>query len=100
MLADDAWDVKSIHLFKYMADPHFAALLSAAALRRFQAQVILIEELQHPDSLHGVLVGTVEVIFCRDGKEPIIDVVRAVSTFVLRGVIGDVPFLASARELD
>ena len=100
MLADDAWDVKSIHLFKYMADPHLAALLSAASLRRFPAQVILIEELQQPESLHVVLEGTVELFCCHDGKETIIDVIRPISAFVLAAVMGDLPYLASARTLE
>jgi len=100
MLADDAGDVRSSRLFKYMADPHFAALLSAASLRRFPAQELLIEELQRPESLHVVLEGTVELFCCHDGKETIIDVIRPTSAFVLAAVMGELPYLASARTLE
>jgi CRP/FNR family transcriptional regulator, transcriptional activator FtrB len=100
MLADDAGDVKSIHLFKSMAAPHFAALLRAASLRRFPAQVVLIEESQQPESLHVVLEGTVELFCCHDGKETIIDVIPPISAFVLAAVIGELPYLASARTLE
>jgi len=99
MLADDTGDVKSIHLFKHMADSHFATLLGAASLQRHPAQVVLIEELQRPESLHVVLEGTVE-LFCRhDGRETVIDVVRPVSSFILAAVMGELPYLASGRTL-
>lgn len=100
MLADDAGDVKSIHLFKTMADPHFAALLRAASFRRFSSQVVLIEEWQRAESLHVVLDGAVELFSCHDGKETIVDVVRPISSFVLAAVMGDLPYLASARTLE
>jgi CRP/FNR family transcriptional regulator, transcriptional activator FtrB len=100
MLADDARDVRSSRLFRYMADPHFAALLGVASLRRFPAQVVLIEELQRPESLHVVLEGAVE-LFCRhDGKETIIDVIRPISAFALAAVMGELPYLASGRTLE
>jgi CRP/FNR family transcriptional regulator, transcriptional activator FtrB len=100
MLADDAGDLKSIHLFKCMAAPHFAALLGSASLRWFPAQVVLIEELQQPECLHVVLEGTVE-LFCRhDDKETIIDVIPPISAFVLAAVMGELPYLASARTLE
>lgn len=97
MLADDARDVRSSRLFKSMADPHFAALLSVASLQRFPAQVVLIEELQSPESLHVVLEGAVELFCCHDHKETIIDVIRPISAFVLAAVMGELPYLASGR---
>jgi CRP/FNR family transcriptional regulator, transcriptional activator FtrB len=100
MLADDAWDVRSSHLFKYMADPHFAALLSAASLRQVPAQVVLIEELQRPEALHIILEGTVELFCCHEGKETIIDVIRPISVFVLAAVMGELPYWASGRTLE
>jgi CRP/FNR family transcriptional regulator, transcriptional activator FtrB len=100
MLANDAGDVKSIPLFKNMADPHFAALMSTASLRRFPAQVVLIEERQRPEFLHVVLEGTVELFCCYDGRETIIDVIRPMSTFILAAVIGELPYLASGRTLE
>ena len=100
MLADDAGDIRSNDLFKSMADPHFAALLGAASLRRLPAQVVFIEELQRPESLHVVLEGTVELFCCHDGKETIVDVIRPFSAFVLAAVMGELPYFASARTLE
>jgi len=99
MLADDTGDVKSIDLFRHMADSHFAALLGTASLQRYPAQVVLIEESQPPEFLHLVLEGAVE-LFCRyDGRETVIDVVGPLSSFILAAVMGELPYLASGRTL-
>lgn len=99
MLAEDTGDVKSIDLFKHMADSHFAALLAAASLHRYPAQVVLIEESQRPEVLHLVLEGAVELFCHYDGRETIIDVVGPVSSFMLAAVMGELPYLASGRTL-
>jgi len=95
-----AGDVKSSHPFKYMADSHFATLLSAASLCRFPAQVVLIEESRRPEALHIILEGTVEFFCCHDGKETIIDVIQPISVFVLAAVMGELPYWASGRTLE
>lgn len=100
MLADYTGDVKSIRLFKHMADPQFAALLAAASVQRFPAQAVLIQQLQRAEFLHVVLDGTVELLCHDDDKETVIDVIRPVSTFILAAVIDELPYWASGRTLE
>lgn len=96
----DIEGVRSIHLFRDMAEANFAALIEAAYLQRFPAQVSLIAENGRPDFLHVVVEGSVE-IFSRYGKrETTIRVCRPVMTFILADVVNDRPHLASARTLE
>jgi len=100
MPSRDLADVKSIHLFKNVADRHFATLVEAAYLQRFPPHVVLIEECQHPHFLHVVLEGSVELFSRHAGHETSIDVVRPVATFILAAVVGEQPYLASGRTLE
>lgn len=100
MGAGDISDVRSIHLFRNVADPHFATLLHRAHVQHFPAQAILIDELQTPHFLHVVLEGAVELFSRHGGKETIIEVIRPISTFMLAAVIGELPYLASGRALE
>ena len=61
MRANDAEQIRSMHLFSDMADDHFATLVQAAFLQRFPARVALIAEHDKPDFLHAVVDGAVEL---------------------------------------
>lgn len=96
----DADQIRSVHLFREMADDQFAALVKAAYLQRFPAQVALIVEHEKPDFLHVVVDGSVE-LFSKHGKrETTISVCRPVTTFILAAVVRDLPYLASGRTLE
>lgn len=96
----DAEQIRSLHLFRDMADDRFAALVQAAYLQRFPAQVSLIVEHEKPDFLHVVVDGAVELYSRHGRRETTIAVCRPVATFILAAVIGDLPYLASGRTLE
>ncbi len=96
----DSNQIRSIHLFRDMSDAHFAALVRAGFLQRFPAHVVLINEDEKPDFLHIVVEGSVE-LFSRHGRRhTTIQVLRPITTFILAAVVGDLPYLASARTLE
>jgi len=100
MRADDAAQIRSLPLFRDMAEACFADLIQAAYLQRFPAQVALITEHDKPDFLHVVVEGRVE-IYSRHGKrETTISVCRPFSTFILAAVVRDLPYLASGRTVE
>lgn len=100
MRPGDFEQVRSLHLFKEMADESFARLVKGAFLQRFPGRVSLIAENERPDFLHVVLDGSVELYSEHKGRETILAVVRPVATFILAAVVGDLPYLASARTLE
>jgi CRP/FNR family transcriptional activator FtrB len=100
MRAFDAEQIRSVHLFREMADAHFASLMKAAFLQRFPAHVVLINETEKPDFLHVVVEGGVELFSPHDGRETTITIIRPVTTFILAAVVGDLPYLASGRTLE
>jgi len=89
--------IRSSHLFCDMADEHFATLIRAAYLQRFPTHVQLLHEGDRPDFLHILLEGGVELYSRHDERETVIAVIRPVTTFILAAVVGDFPYLASAR---
>lgn len=95
----DASEVRSVPLFAGMAEQHFKALLKAAFMQRFPPQVEVIEEDDKPDFLHILFEGSVE-LFARIGdQETTIAILRPITAFILAAVVGDVPYVASARTL-
>lgn len=100
MRSADANQIRSVHLFREMADDRFAALVKDAYLQRFPAKVSLIVEHDKPDFLHVVVEGAVELFSCHCGRETTIAVCRPVTTFILAAVVRDLPYLASGRTLE
>jgi CRP/FNR family transcriptional activator FtrB len=100
MRAADAKQIRSVHLFRDMADDRFAALVKDAYLQRFPAKVSLIVEHDKPDFLHVVVEGAVELFSRHGGRETTIAVCRPVTTFILAAVVRDLPYLASGRTLE
>ncbi|MCC5978496.1 MAG: helix-turn-helix domain-containing protein [Salinarimonas sp.] len=99
MRSDDLDLLRELPLFQGISDAGFRELTQAAFLQRFPAQVTLINEGEHPDFLHVVLEGLVEM-FARDRqRETVLTIVQPVSTFILAAVITDEIYLKSARTL-
>jgi CRP/FNR family transcriptional activator FtrB len=91
--------IRSLLLFREVAEPHFNALMQAALLQQFPAHVVLIRENELPDFLHVVVDGTVELFAGYQGRETTIDIIRPVTTFILAAVVLDAVYLKSARTL-
>ncbi len=99
MRSEDLDLLRQLPLFQGISDAGFRELTQAAFLQRFPAQVTLINEGEHPDFLHVVLEGLVEM-FARDRqRESVLTIVQPVSTFILAAVITDEVYLKSARTL-
>ena len=100
MRTSDANQIRSVHLFRDMADDRFAALVKDAYLQRFPTKVSLIVEHDKPDFLHVVVEGAVELFSRHGGRETTIAVCRPVTTFILAAVVRDLPYLASGRTIE
>ena len=97
MRLEDRDDVRRLALFSDMEEASFEELMQAAFLQRFPAQVQLIEEGDPADFLHVVGEGCVELYAGANGRETTMDLIHAVSTFILAAVMKDAVYLMSAR---
>jgi CRP/FNR family transcriptional activator FtrB len=91
--------LKALPLFSEMKEESLASLLDAALLQQFPTGVILIHEGDHADFLHVLVEGMVEIFTEQNGGEWGISLINPVSTFILAAVVGDQPYLNSARTL-
>lgn len=92
--------IRRLPLFRTMSDENFLSLTRATYVQTFPPQVLLIEEGAHPDFLHVVMEGAVELFAGWHKRETTMAVVRPVSTFILAACIKDAPYLMSARTLE
>jgi CRP/FNR family transcriptional activator FtrB len=99
MRNEDLTLIRKLPLFAGMSSPHFASLMKAALFQRFPEQVVLIEEGQHPDFLHVVVEGTVELFARHRERETTVEIIAPVTTFILAAVAQDEVYLKSARTL-
>lgn len=91
--------LKSLPLFSEMQAESLENLLDAALLQQFPAGIVLIHEGQPADFLHVLVDGLVEIFTEQTGGEWGISLISPVSTFILAAVVGDQPYLNSARTL-
>ncbi len=74
-------------------------LLDAALLQQFPTGVVLIHEGQPADFLHVLVAGLVEIFTEQNADDWGISLIKPVLTFILAAVVGDQPYLNSARTL-
>ena len=91
--------LKSLPLFSEMTAASLENLLDAALLQQFPTGIVLIHEGQPADFLHVLVDGLVEIFTEQDDAEWGISLISPVSTFILAAVVGDQPYLNSARTL-
>ena len=97
MRTADLPQVRSLGLFESMDESNFDALVQAAYLQTFPAQLDLIAEGDPADFLHIVIEGCVELYARANGRESTMGMVRPVGTFILAAVLKDAVYLMSAR---
>ncbi len=97
MRSSDLPQVRSLPLFESMADSNFEALMQAAYLQVFPAQLELITEGDPADFLYVVIEGCVELYARTNGRESTMGMVRPVGSFILAAVLKDAVYLMSAR---
>ncbi|GIK82083.1 MAG: hypothetical protein GHHEDOFH_00107 [Pseudorhodoplanes sp.] len=91
--------IRTLALFKEIADVEFERLIEGAFLQRFPMHVVLINEGEHPDFLHVVVEGTVELFARYEARETTIEILQPVTTFILAAIVRDDVYLKSARTL-
>ncbi len=97
MRAADLPQVRSLKLFESMTDQNFEALMEAAYLQTFPAQLELIREGDPADFLYVVIEGCVELFARANNRESTLGMVHPVGTFILAAVLKDAVYLMSAR---
>lgn len=97
MRPSDVVEVRALRLFKSMSESVFEALVDAAYLQTFPAQLELIREGDPADFLYVVTEGRVELFARSNGREATMGMVNPIGTFILAAVLKDAVHLMSAR---
>lgn len=100
MRLEDAAEIRSLDLFRAVADASFEAIIRGAYLQTFPPRVQLIGDGDAPDFLHILIEGSVETFACWNGRETTMAILGRVSTFSVAAAITDRPYLISARTLE
>lgn len=74
-------------------------IFSGSFLQVFPPQLTLFELGQHPDFLHVLVDGLVELYANSAGRDTTMRIVEPVTSFILAAVVTDMPYLMSARTL-
>jgi len=74
-------------------------IFSGSFLQVFPPQLTLFELGQHPDFLHVLVDGLVELYSTSAGRDTTMRIVEPVTSFILAAVVTDLPYLMSARTL-
>ncbi|MBA5779464.1 helix-turn-helix domain-containing protein [Stappia sp. F7233] len=97
MRTADLPQIRSLRLFESMSESNFEALMQAAYLQTFPAQLDLISEGDPADFLYVVVEGCVELYARSNGRESTMGMIRPIGTFILAAVLRDAVYLMSAR---
>lgn len=99
MRAEDERIAAALPFFEGLAATSIRRLLDKAYLQRFPTHVDLIRQGEHPDFLHVVAEGRVEVFSRYRSRETTVDVLEAGASFILAAVFLDRGYLKSARSI-
>lgn len=99
MRAEDQRLAAALPFFARLGQESIDALLAGASLQRFPAHAELIRQGEHPEVLHVVAEGRVEVFTQYRDRETTVDVLEAGASFILAAVFLDRRYLKSARAL-
>ncbi len=97
--AEDERIAAALPFFRGLEQGSIGTLLEQAYLQRFPAHVDLIRQGEHPDFLHVVAEGRVEVFSSYRDRETTVDVLEAGACFILAAVFLDRGYLKSARSI-
>ncbi len=92
-------EIAKLPLFREMQDEQRERIFSSSFLQVFPPQLTLFELGQHPDFLHVLVDGLVELYATSAGRDTTIGIVEAVTSFILAAVVTDQPYLMSARTI-
>lgn len=100
MRPTDLPEIRSLSLFRDMADTCFDNLMRAAYVQNFPEGLTLFRQGDPADFLHILLEGQVELFSTWGTRETTMAVLQPLGTFILAATIKDAPCLMSARTLD
>lgn len=92
-------EIALLPLFREMEDDQRERIFSGSFLQVFPPQLTLFELGQHPDFLHVLVDGVVELYATSAGRDTTMRIIEPVTSFILAAVITDMPYLMSARTL-
>lgn len=92
-------EIARLPLFREMQDEQRERIFSGSFLQVFPPQLTLFEMGQHPDFLHVLVDGLVELYATSAGRDTTMRIVEPVRSFILAAVVTDMPYLMSARTL-
>lgn len=99
MRAEDERVAAALPYFEGLAETSVRQLLDGASLLRFPQHTDIIRQGHHPDFLHIVVEGRVEVFSSYRDRETTVDVLGASDCFILAAVFLDRAYLKSARSI-
>lgn len=92
-------EIANLPLFREMQDEQRERIFTGSFLQVFPPQLTLFELGQHPDFLHVLVDGLVELYTTSAGRDTTMRIVEPVTSFILAAVVTDMPYLMSARTL-
>ena len=92
-------EIARLPLFREMQEDQRDRIFSGSFLQVFPPQLTLFELGQHPDFLHVLIDGLVELYATSAGRDTTMRIVEPVTSFILAAVVTDMPYLMSARTL-
>lgn len=100
MKPDDLNLVRSLPMFRKLADAHLSALVAHGSLHRYPRGTLLFNEGDQADFLMVLLEGGVELL-ARDQEEneAVVEILFPVDSFILAAALTGAPYLMSARTL-
>lgn len=99
MRAEDRSTAAALTYFDGLAEASIQQLLEGAQLQRFPIHADIIAQGHHPEFLHVVVEGRVEVFTSYLDRETTVDILGEGECFILAAVILDKAYLKSARSL-
>ncbi|MEK7455691.1 MAG: cyclic nucleotide-binding domain-containing protein [Pseudomonadota bacterium] len=92
-------EIANLPLFREMQEAQRERIFSGSFLQVFPPQLTLFELGQHPDFLHVLVDGLVELYAHGAGRDTTMRIVEPVTSFILAAIVTDQPYLMSARTL-
>lgn len=93
-------EIARLPLFREMDEAKRERVFTGSFLQVFPPQLTLFEMGQHPDFLHVLVDGLVELSVTSGGRDTTMRIVEPVTSFILAAVVNDLPYLMTARTLE
>lgn len=93
-------EIARLPLFREMDDAKRERVFAGSFLQVFPPQLVLFTQGQHPDFLHVLVDGLVELSAHSAGRDTTMRIVEPVTSFILAAVVNDLPYLMTARTLE